>query len=436
MFASTAKWAALRAILALAALETLELYSVDISTAFLNGDMEHDVYMQQPEVFKEYFSLGFTLKLVKSIYRLKQAGRQWYKKLDTVLQDMSFILVCYDNSIQIYRKENVRIIILVYVDDITITAKLKQQYQFVRDELAKHFKLHDLGPTFFLLGVHIERNRSKHSLSLSQRQYIVDVLERFEMSNCSPVKTAIDEHHKLSKAMAPQTEQERAYMQSVLYKLLVGALMYLAVTTRPDIAYAVGVLARFCSNLSMTYQKAIKYLYRYLQGTKNYKLIHAPDPSFSKLFTAYCDADHSDNQNNKRSTSRIVIKMGTGTINWASKLQPFMTLSATEAEYMTTVSTGQEIIWLRNLFTKFRYKFDAPSSLQMDNQSALSVAQNSEHHGRMKHLNLRFYQLRDIIEASHIKVCYMSTKTMPTDILTKALGYIKVQQMVGLLGLS
>ena len=125
---------------------------------------------------------------------------------------MGFTLVRCDNSIWVYRKQDVRIIIPVYVDDMTIAAKSREQYQFVRDELAKHFKLHDLGPTSYLLGVQIERDRSKHSLSLSQRQYIVDVLERFGMSNCSLVKTPIDEHHKLSKTMAPQTEKEKIYI--------------------------------------------------------------------------------------------------------------------------------------------------------------------------------------------------------------------------------
>ncbi|KAL5521951.1 hypothetical protein ACEPAF_1818 [Sanghuangporus sanghuang] len=131
----------------------------------------------------------------------------------------------------------------------------------------------------------------------------------------------------------------------------------------------------------------------------------------------------------------MVVKMGTGAISWASKLQPFVTLSTTEAEYIAAVSAGQEIMWLRNLFTEFGYKFDAPSSLYIDNQSALSVANNPEHHGRMKHLDLRFYWLRDVVEAGHIKVHYLPTQTMPADIMTKALSRVKVQEMCKMLGL-
>ena len=156
-------------------------------------------------------------------------------------------------------------------------------------------------------------------------------------------------------------------MKQVPYRQLVGALMYLAVATRPDIAYAVGVLGRFSSNPSPSHWKAAKHLCRYLQGTKDYRLTYAPDPKSPGMFTTFCDADHGGNEDSRRSTSGMVVKMGTGAISWASRLQPFVTLSTTEAEYIAAVSAGQEILWLRNLFTEFGYKFDAPSTLYMDN---------------------------------------------------------------------
>ncbi|THH07313.1 hypothetical protein EW145_g3454 [Phellinidium pouzarii] len=435
VFAPTAKWAALRAILALAALEDLELYSIDISTAFLNGDLDHDVYMDQPEGFEEYYGAGFVLKLVKAIYGLKQAGRQWHKKLDSVLKGMGFTLVRCDNSIWVYRREDVRIIIPVYVDDMTIAAKSKDQYLFVKEELEKHFKLHDLGPTSFLLGVRVERDRSKRLLSLSQRQYIIDILERFEMSNCTTVTTPLPDGHRLSKAMAPKDAEEIAFMKTVPYRQLVGALMYLAVATRPDISYAVGVLARFSSNPGPSHWKAAKHLCRYLQGTKDMKLTYTPDPHAPELFTTFSDADHGGDEDNRRSTSGMVVKMGTGAISWASRLQTIVTLSTTEAEYISAVQSGQEIIWLRNLLSEFGYEFTGPSTLYVDNQSALAVARNPEHHGRMKHLDLRHYWLRDVVEAGDIDIKYLPTKSMPADIMTKALGRLKVVEMCGMLGL-
>ena len=128
--------------------------------------------------------------------------------------------------------------------------------------------------------------------------------------------------------------------------------------------------------------------------------------------------------------------MGTGAVSWASRLQPVVTLSTTEAEYISAVSAAQEIIWLHNLFTEFGYEFSAPSTLYVDNQSALAVAKNPEHHGRMKHLDLRHYWLRDVVEAGIIDVHYLPTALMPADIMTKALGRLKVVDMRGMLGVG
>ena len=113
-----------------------------------------------------------------------------------------------------------------------------------------------------------------------------------------------------------------------------------------------------------------------------------------------------------------------------------MTLSTTEAEYITVVSARQEILWLRNLFIEFSYKFDVLSTLYMKNQSALSVAKNPEHHGHMKHLDLCFYWLRDVVAHSHIDVHYMPTDSMPADVMSKALSRVKMQKRCSLLGLK
>ena len=256
-FSPTAKWAALRAILALVALEDLECISVDISRAFLNGDMEHDVYM---DYFQGYEELGFgkrkpgyALKLVKAIYGLKQAGRQWYKKLDSSLQGLGFMRVKSDNSIWVFRKDDVRIIVPAYVDDMFIATKDLSQARQVVSDLEKHFQVHDLGDTSFLLGVHIQRERSKRTLTLSQHQYIVDLLQHYGMSDCVAVSTPLDPNCKLSKEQSPQDDKEKAAMRAYPYAQLVGSLMYLAIATRPDISYVVGLQ---CQSWSATLESS------------------------------------------------------------------------------------------------------------------------------------------------------------------------------------
>jgi hypothetical protein len=164
------------------------------------------------------------------------------------------------------------------------------------------------------------------------------------------------------------------------------------------------------------------------------KLTYTPSNS-KELFTTYTDADHAGNPDNGRSTSGFVVKVGTGAISWSSRLQSIVALSTTEAEFVAAVSAGQEILWLRNLFSELGFSITGPSTLYIDNQSALAVAKNPEHHGRMKHLDLRFYWLRDEVEKGRIGMVHLRTSQMPADLLTKALSRVKVEGFRKMFGL-
>ncbi|SJL14967.1 uncharacterized protein ARMOST_18444 [Armillaria ostoyae] len=396
-FSPTPKWSAIRTVLALAALEDLELWSVDISSAFLNGDLQEEVYLEQPEGF-ETKGKDWVLRLFKSIYGLKQAGREWHKKLHGVMTEMGFDRVRCEHSVWVYKKDDARIIVPVFVDDVTIAVRSMESVRQVIEDLKKHFKLRDLGPTSYLLGVEIQRDRSSRTLTICQRQYILNVLERARMSDCNSVSTPLDPHLKLSSSMSPTTPEEWKTMRHVPYLQILGAVAYLAIVTCPDIAFAVSVLSRFSKNPGTQHWEALKRLLRYLKGTVDLKLTYSPDATSSELFRTYTDADHGGNPDNGRSTSGFVVKMGTGAVSWMSRLQSMVTLSTTEAEYVAAVAAGQEILWLRNLFKEFGFESHSPSTLHINNQSVLSVARNPDHHGRVKHLDLRFYWLHDEVD--------------------------------------
>jgi hypothetical protein len=438
-YASTLKWPTLRAILGNAALEDLEIESIDISSAFLHGEIDTEIYMKQPEGFPQG-SPDHVLRLLKAIYGLRQSPRLWHEKLNTVLVSMGFNKIRSDASVWVFDRDGFKVIVPVFVDDMTLVSKSKAKIAEVKEELKKHFKLRDLGPTEYLLGVKIDRDRSKRILHLSQRQYTIDVLKRYNSgseSSWRPVSTPMDPGLRLTHDQCPQSKEEVEEMRTVPYAHAVGSLMYLAISTRPDIAYSVGVLSRFSSNPGMTHWKAVKHLFRYLQSTLDYKLTYAPDPSSTSLFTTYSDADYAGSKDTGRSTGSYVVKIGTGAVSWMSKLQPVVTLSTTEAEYIAAVSAGTEILWLRKLFTELGYKVASTSSpLFVDNQSALAVAKNPEHHGRMKHLDVRYYWLRDEVEKKTISVSYCPTDQMPADILTKALTRDKVENCCKMLGLT
>ena len=427
--------ASLRLILALAAQKNLHLRSVDISHAFLLGkDLEEVIYMRQPEGFHQGGPNTVCL-LRKPLYGLKQSARNWNDKLHEVLTTMKFSRCEADRAVYIYSRGEVRIIVPIFVDDITLAGTSPAANDKIVEELKTHFKLRDLGPTKSLLGIHITHDIPNRTIYLSQRQYIVNILERFGMSECKPVTTPIEPNTPLTLEMSPKTSEEAKEMKKIPYLVAVGSLMYLATTTRPDIAYAVGVLGRFNHNPGLPHWVAVKHLLRYLKGTIDHKLVYGPGKEGNDLFITYTDADHGGNKDNGWSTGGYVTCVGGGAIDWRSWLQPFVTLSTTEAEFVAAVEAGKAIKWTRNILHEFGYPTNGPSTLLIDNQSALTVSKNPEHHGRMKHLDLKFFWLRDQVEANIISPVYIPTSDQIADIFTKALTRVKVEKFRMLLGL-
>src|SRR3978361_384577 len=425
----------IRVVLAMAAIHDLHLRSIDISHAYLNGEMDCDVYMEQPEGFPVGDPRAMVCLLKKSIYGTKQGGNRWNQKMRAVLEAIGYTQSYSDASIYIYFKDNVRIILPVFVDDMTFASKSASAIDQTIKELSQHFKLRDLGPTTQLLGIKIDRDWKKHSITISQQQYCLDILERFGMADCKPISTPMQPNTRLSRSQAPQTPEEVQFMKTVPYLAAVGALMYLATTTRPDIAYTVGYLARFNSNPGLAHWQAVKHLLRYLKGTTDYGITYAPDPNSSELFSTFSDADHGGCKDTGRSTGGYLVKIGSGVVSWSSKLQSIVALSTTEAEYIAAVSAGKEIRWMRNLLHEMGFSPTGPSVLRIDNQSAISVAKHPEHHGRMKQLDLSWYWLRDVVHKELIAPTFVPTADQPADILTKSLAKPKVELFCGMMGL-
>jgi hypothetical protein len=435
-FAPTAKWAALRTIFALAALEDWELESINILNTYLNGKLRNiEVYMCQPKGFDDCNGT-WVAGLLKGLYSLKQGGCKWFKRLEEVLSQLGLACIRANGSIFIWANNNMRVICPVFVDNITFASKSKAKIAELKAAIAQHFKLRDLGPTTFQLGVEITRKRLQRTLHLLQRRYTQNLLERYGFINSSPVLTPMDPSVSLTSVHTPSTPEDEAFMRTVPYVSAVGALMYLAIATRPDIAFAMGVLCRFMARPGPEHWKAAKHLFCYLRSTIDYQLTYAPDASVPQLFYAYSNADHGGNCNNGRSTSAYVVKIGWGAVSWMSRLQPIVALSTTEAEFIAAASAGQEVVWMRQLLGELGFSIAGPLFLLLDNQSAIQVGKNPEHHGRMKHLDLHFFWLRNVVTAGQIALRYVPTADMAADLLTKGLARIKVAAAIVQLGLT
>jgi hypothetical protein len=252
------------------------------------------------------------------------------------------------------------------------------------------------------------------------REFIANLLQEHGLHDCKPVSTLLNPRSHLSTSISPQSAAEAAEMCQLPYISIVGSLMYLAVTTRPDIAYSAGVLARFNSNPGLQHWQAVKHVLRYLKGTMDYKLVYQPSDS-PEPFITYSDSDHGGNPDNGKSTGGFVVKIGTGAVSWSSKLQALIALSTTKAEHIAAVEAGKEILWMRQFMGELGYLISRPSLLRMDNQSTISVSKNPEHHSKMKHLSLHLFWLRDVVQDGFITSTFVSTSDMAADIFTKTL---------------
>ncbi|CCA75880.1 hypothetical protein PIIN_09876 [Serendipita indica DSM 11827] len=376
--------------------------------------------MRKPEgvEFEGYEGTSWVLQLLKGLYGIKQAPR-----------------IC-NHSVFIYERDNVKIVVPVHVDDLLLASKSPDAIQIVKNGLKARFKIHDQGPTSFLLGVKLECDRQSRTIYLSQPAYIEHILETYEMQDCNGTDTPMAEKPLLSTKDSPQTEQKKLEMQNVPYREAFGKLIYLATATRSDISYSVGMLCRFSENPGRAHWLALKRVLRYLPKTTNYKLTYGLEPDSDELFTTHSDADLGGNADNTSSTAGFIMSIGGGAVMWSSRLQRHTSLSSTELEYTTASATGCEIIWMRSFLDEIGYDIASyPSTLFVDNASVIQVAKNPEHLSTMKHVHRSFNWIRERVANNEIRVAHVPGAVNVADVFTKPLGRIKFEQFVKMLGL-
>jgi len=434
-FAPTARFAALRTVIALAAIEDWELESVDISTAFLNGDIDADVYMKIPDGVEIEGAQGreWVLRLLKGLYGIKQGPRIWSKKLNHELSKLGFNRLECDHSVFIFERDDLKLIVPVHVDDLVIVSKSKHAIAAFKTELTKVFKIRDLGPTSLILNVKLECDRSKRTITLNQTHYIDSIISDYVSSEvfngCDVPLTG-----QLSAKDCPSNSKEEALMAKVPYREVVGKLLYLAIASRPDIALAVGIFCRYLEKPGPKHWAAVKHLLRYLKSTRLLKLHYGPS-EVDEPFVTYCDADLGGNPDNSRSTAGYCIRVGSGVVMWGSRLQRHTSLSSTESEYTTASAAGCELIWMRYFFEEIGYDMSKPSTLWMDNASAIQVAKNPEHISTMKHVHRNYNWIRERVENGDIRLGHVPGVDNVADIFTKPLAkptFVRFREMLGL----
>lgn len=432
-YAPVAKLASIRTILALAARFDLELHQIDIKGAYLNGELtdEEVIYMRQPPGFPYPDSVGKVLRLLKTIYGLKQSGRRWYQRLWAILQSLGFSRCDVDQAVFYRRDENSIIVIAVHVDDCTIAASELELVVRLKRDMSKHVEVTDLGELHWLLGIEVKRDRSSHAIRLSQKSYIDDIVRRFNFDELRPISTPMDPNLVLSSSQSPSTPDQIAAMRNIPFREAIGSLMYASLATRPDITFAVARLSQYLQNPGPAHWDAAKRVFRYLKGTREFWLGYGER---EEELTGWVDADGSQEEN-RRAISGYAYLIDGGAVSWNSKQQELVVLSTTEGEYVAATHAAKEGLWLRSFIAEVFGDDLSPTTLFSDNKSAIALSKDHQYHARTKHIDIRYHFIRYIIENGSMRLIYCPTEDMVADTLTKPLPSVKAKHFAAELGL-
>jgi len=409
-FSPVVKPATVRTVLSLALSHTWPVHQLDVKNAFLHGTLSETVYCSQPAGFVDSSRPDMVCRLNKSLYGLKQAPRAWYSRFATFLMTLGFTEAKSDTSLFIYRRGDETAYLLLYVDDIVLTASSQQLLQSVISSLQQEFAMKDLSQLHHFLGVTVEPRSS--GLLLHQRQYALDILERAGMTDCKPCSTPVDTQAKLSADLGDPVADPTAY------RSLAGALQYLTFT-RPDLTYAVQQVCLHMHDPRESHLAALKRLLRYVRGTVDLGLVlHR---SSSAELVVYTDADWAGCPDTRRSTSGYAVFLGGNLVSWSSKRQPVVSRSSAEAEYRAVANGVAEASWLRQLLAELHSPLAKSTLVYCDNVSAVYLSTNPVQHQRTKHVEIDLHFVRDRVAIGDVRVFHVPTTSQFADIFTKGL---------------
>ncbi|KAM6559603.1 hypothetical protein CsatA_028842 [Cannabis sativa] len=400
-------------LLAIVTIKQWHTLQLDINNAFLNGDLDEEVYMQIPQgltIPSTITGNNLVCKLHKSIYGLRQSSRQWYKKLTDALLQEGFTQSQADYTLFTRGSNDTFIVLLVYVDDIIIAGPNLPTLQHLQDSLQARFKLKTLGPLKYFLGFEIARAAT--GLFLSQRKYTLQLLHDTGYTSSKPAKAPMDPRQRLDDKEGDPLDNPSHYRQ------LIGRLLYLTLS-RPDITFTVNTLSQFMSCPRTPHLSALHHLLRYLKGSPGQGILYSPTSSLH--LRGFSDSDWATCPITRRSTTGFCIFIGDCLISWKTKKQPTVSKSSAEAEYRALAATTSEMTWIQYLLKDLHIQQPTSAFIYCDNQSAIHIANNPTFHERTKHIELDCHFIREKIANSTIRLIPVSSNLQLADAFTKPL---------------
>jgi transposase InsO family protein len=434
VYAPTAQSATFRTLTALAVQRRLVMHQIDVSTALLNGVLEEEVYVRLPP----QLASTKVWKLKKALYGLKQAARVWYKRLTLEITKLGFTQSHADPCLYYKGKGADMMYIIVHVDDAVLVGK-QEDIEATKAAIGGVFEITDEGEAQYFL--RIEILRSADGIKLSQEQYCTQMLTKYGMDNCNGKDTPMAPGTVLQKEGDPLPADND-------YASRVGALLYLAVNTRPDISFAVGRLSKYMSCPTKQHLDAVNRVFRYLKKYPSlglwygYVAVHRSryitrDSRTEHLMQVYGDADFAGDINTRKSTSGMVVLWGPYLLSWGSRMQSIVTTSTTEAELVAAAFAAKEGLWLKKLMCEVLCSKVPCFILHTDNEACLALIKNDTAgvSGRTKHIDVQYHFLRDRRMRGEIDAKHQDTAYMYADIFTKPMTGVRLSGIAAAIGL-
>ncbi|KAD4888558.1 hypothetical protein E3N88_20631 [Mikania micrantha] len=411
-FAPVARFETIRVVIAIAAHRGWKLHQLDVKTAFLNGELTEEIYVQQPEGFVIKGNEDKVYKLRKALYGLKQAPRAWYAKIDGYFLKNGFVRSYSEPTLYIKESQDLGIMyVCLYVDDIVCTSSCDELIIKFKSSMTSEFEMSDMGLLKFFLG--LEVTQTNDGVFVCQSQYAKNLLSKFGLNNSKPETTPMNVNEKLHQ------NDGSGKADDVNYRSAVGGLIYLT-HTRPDLAYSVSVVSRFMHNPSKVHQGAVRRILRYVAGTYKMGLWYGKDKELRLL--GYTDSDWGGCIDDRKSVSANIFMMGDSAVSWSSRKQSSVALSSSEAEYISASAAACQCVWLRRILEDLGLFQSDPTVILCDNKSAINLSRNPVMHNRSKHIELKHHFIRELVIQEQVLLEFCGTNEQLADMLTKAIS--------------
>ena len=412
VFSPTVRASTIRLALAHAVSSGFTLKQLDVRTAFLYASLDEVVFVRPPPGFEERDAAGQPLvwQLLRSLYGIKQAPRNWHKTLRAHLLSDGAVQSATDACLFLYPDGG---FVFMHVDDILAAHPSSSWLASWSSRMASKFQITESDNPSLFLGVSLHIDSAARTLTLQQTQYIESVAARFGLTSSPPVHTPI------VPRTSPQREGGMCNAQDTqLYQQITGALMYAASWTRPDIAFACNQLAQHMQAPSAADLEAAKRVERYLYTTRTLAIRYGRTGDL----TAWTDADWANCPETRRSVTGNLVLYREGPAEWASRKQPMVTLSSCEAEYVAAGSCTQQVLPLMRLLGELGAPVKGPTTILCDNTGAVALSKDPVHPKRTKHIDVRYHFIREQVEGGFICMRHCPGKDNLADIFTKALS--------------